>query len=105
MFASMLRAKTRFERAENFSSSFDSCANDLTTWTPTMFSSATVVMSAIFCWTSRRTGCETCEYRYASRISTGVIAQATSASFQLTTSITVITATTVSTCWKKKMRP
>ena len=38
-------------------------------------------------------------------ISTGVIAQATSASFQLKTSITVITPTTVSTCWKKKMRP
>jgi hypothetical protein len=59
----MLRANTRFERVENFASSFDSCAKDLTTCTPTMFSSATVVMSAIFCCTSRSTGCETLEYR------------------------------------------
>ena len=51
--------KTDSDRASNFACSAGSWANDLTTWTPTMFSSATVATSAIFCWTSRRTGCET----------------------------------------------
>ena len=43
----------------NFACSASSCANDLTTWTPTMFSSATVATSAIFCCTSRSSGCDT----------------------------------------------
>ena len=43
----------------NFAASCGSCANALTTWTPTMFSSATVATSAIFCCTSRSIGCET----------------------------------------------
>ena len=46
-------------RASNFACSAGSCANDLTTWTPTMFSSATVATSASFCCTSRSIGCET----------------------------------------------
>ena len=70
-----------------------------------MFSSATVATSAIFCWTSRRTGWETFEYRYASTTTNGVIASATSASRQSVQSMIAVTPTIVSTCWKKKMRP
>ena len=47
-------------RRSNFACSACSCANDFTTWTPTMFSSATVATSAIFCCTSRSSGCATC---------------------------------------------
>ena len=46
-----------------------------------MFSSATVATSAIFCCTSRSSGCETWLYRYATAISTGAIASEISASF------------------------
>ena len=49
-------------RSANFASSRGSCANAFTTFTPTMFSSATVVMSAIRCWTSFRIGCDAREY-------------------------------------------
>ena len=56
-----LWAKSASGRRTNLSCSACSCANDLTTWTPTTFSSATVATSAIFCCTSRSTGCETFE--------------------------------------------
>ena len=49
----------RLVAAANFASSAGSCANALTTWTPTMFSSETVATSASFCWTSRSVGCAT----------------------------------------------
>jgi hypothetical protein len=61
LFALTLWSNTDSERSANFSPSVRSCANDLTTWTPTMLSSATVATSAIFCWTSRKIGCETVE--------------------------------------------
>ena len=70
-----------------------------------MFSSATVATSAMRCWTSRRTGCDTCEYRYARNTRTGVNAVAASASFQSTMKSTTVTPTIVSRCWKKKMSP
>ena len=58
---STARTPPRSARA-NFASSRGSWANALTTLTPTMFSSATVVMSAIRCWTSLRIGCDAREY-------------------------------------------
>jgi hypothetical protein len=70
-----------------------------------MFSSATVATSAIFCWTSRSTGCETCEYRYASATMIGVIASVISASFQFVQNMIAVTPTIVRMCWKKKMSP
>ena len=55
-FALTLCSNTASDRPANFLPSDPSWANDLTTWTPTMPSSATVATSAIFCWTSRRIG-------------------------------------------------
>ncbi len=55
--ARIVSRKTSSERAWNFADSCGSCAKALTTWTPTMFSSATVATSASFCWTSRSVGC------------------------------------------------
>ena len=65
----------------NFSCSCGSCANDFTTWTPTMFSSATVATSASSA--ARRAASDArrgCSGRRARR-ATGVIASAISASF------------------------
>ena len=55
-FARSVCSNTRSERCLNFASSDGSCANALTTWTPTMFSSATVATSARRCCTSRSVG-------------------------------------------------
>ena len=104
-FARTESAKTCSDRYSNFSCSASSCANDLTTWTPTMFSSATVATSAIFCCTSRSKGCDTWLYRYASAIRMGEIAIETSASFHEITNTKIPTPTTVKAFWKKKIRP
>ena len=56
-FARMVCANSASLRPANFASSAGSCANALTTWTPTMFSSTTVATSASFCCTSRSVGC------------------------------------------------
>ena len=55
-FARSVWPNTDSERRRNFDSSACSCANALTTWTPTMFSSATVATSARRCCTSRSVG-------------------------------------------------
>jgi hypothetical protein len=55
-FARIVWPKRASLRTANFASSAGSCANALTTWTPTMFSSETVATSASFCWTSRSVG-------------------------------------------------
>ena len=54
-----LRRRRCSPRPSKRSARRSSCANDLTTWTPVIDSSATVATSASVCWTSRSTGCET----------------------------------------------
>ena len=58
-FAASVCSKTVSAASVKCSSRRGSCANDFTTWTPVIDSSATMETSASFCWTSRRTGCDT----------------------------------------------
>ena len=65
-----------------------SCANALTTWTPTMFSSATVATSAMLLLHVAQDRVRDVAVPVGERRRAGVIASATSASRQSTTNMT-----------------
>ncbi len=92
-------------RALNFSSSSSSCAKILTMRLPTTFSSAAAVTSAIFCCTSRSTGCRRRLKRMVTITRKGRNAREISASPGEMTNSSTTTAAMVKKLAVKKISP
>ena len=103
--AATLASKTAVLRSLNFSISPSSRAKMRTMRDPTTFSSATEVTSAIFCCTSRRIGCNRRLKRTVAKTRNGANARDKSASSQLRTNSTTVTAAMVNTLAVKKTMP